>query len=165
MISWKDFWQWVQRNTEVARVVGTYENGLPNGDQRLTPSGAAVESPPSDQRPVTSHDKLRELMRYLYVRASFAARHPLHKDAGLDGLWHALILQTKTYRSVCDKLGAFIDHESGQFTDDPLWYSRFLGDYYDLFREAPDWNVWPAATAREVEADQTRRALRDHDCA
>lgn len=165
MISWKNFWQWAQRNTEVARVVGIFESGLPNADEPFVPSGAIVESPPSDRPPVTSQDKLCELMRYLYVRAAVPERHPLHKDAELDDLWHALILQTKTYRAVCEKLGVFIDHESGQFSDDPLWYSRFLGDYFDAIGETPDWSVWPAATEQEVEADRVRRGIRDHDCA
>jgi hypothetical protein len=103
--------------------------------------------------------QLRELGRYLYLRvANAGARWPLHRKSGLDKLWHALILETKTYAVVCEKLGAFVQHESGVITKDPMWYPNFLAAYKETFDETPDWNVWPSPS-KSGQSDEN-----DHDC-
>lgn len=164
-VSWNAFWAWVQAEPRIARVVELYERAHPLPTETLIPEGGRNETFRWRERTPTTQERLRELMRYLYMRVASGERRPLHSDAGLDGLWHALILETETYAAVCDKLGTFVHHRAGQFSDDPRWYTWFLSAYLDTFGEKPDFNVWPSVSDAEVEVDRAMRQQRDHDCA
>lgn len=57
--------------------------------------------------------QVEELMKFLVIRSEGKSSFiPLSQD--VDDVWHEFILQTKSYRSLCDSLPGkvFIDHES-----------------------------------------------------
>lgn len=165
MIPWDEFWAWVQVDPDVARAVALYERKHPP-EPDVTPEGGWPTPYEQRTRMPTTQERLRELMRHLYMRVHTKTRRPLHAGSGLDDLWHALIVETATYRAVCEMLGGgFVDHASGEFSTDPLWYAWYQRAYHDTFGEYADWNVWPTPNAREISADQAAQSQRDHDCA
>lgn len=45
-----------------------------------------------------------------FVAAAAGASQPLAPSRVVDEGWHALILHTRTYRQLCERLGAFVHH-------------------------------------------------------
>jgi len=80
---------------------------------------------------------LMETLRFLYL-ASISTENSLFfpGDQIIDDMWHALVIETKEYKELCNKLtpGNFLDHSGIKYED----YSRLLSSE-DLHNEQLSW--------------------------
>lgn len=90
----------------------------------------------------------KEFFRFLKIKLyekDFDEPFKLSISYPVDQYWHKLILDTKEYQNMCDKLGIFIHHnpKSGDYNKTER-YKKTLELYEKLFNEKPNKNYWPS---------------------
>lgn len=94
-----------------------------------------------------------------FLRMSVKTGEPVVPSVMVDEYWHALILDTRTYKDFCQKaFGVFVEHanERPRSTSDAvsahaIAYASTLDLYYLEFGEWPDGKYWPKLSSRLPE--------------
>jgi hypothetical protein len=101
----------------------------------------------------------RELKRYLVLASETSARFPMHER--LDRLWHAWMLDTKSYQGFMSLLGGpFVHHVAADDGSEHATWSQFGEAYLERFGVRPDDRVWPAGVLGDDRTAWVKRLER-----
>lgn len=90
---------------------------------------------------------VREFKRYLIVRLVLGCDQMSMASPEVDAMWHQFILDTKKYRSFCNRVfGEYLDHTPGSFPQNPEFWVK----YRELFGESPI-DMWRNAANYESD--------------
>lgn len=115
------------------------------------------------------HDTLRELARYFYLCAQGPESLFFSGNKLMDDLWHALIIETRSYRELCERLkpGCFIDHSGVTFEDYLVesspekiheeqcsWLTSYVANFGEIDEAAFDCLLLPKALCDRMRIDR-----------